>query len=404
MKKKIEDILYLMVYQICNFILPLLILPFLIKVLSYDAYQNLVVSQSYIFIAIAFVTFGFDIKATKELATKNITDKFNYISSIYMIRFVIFLPIVLIYILTVNSNNLLINFFSIVWVFSFFVNCNWYFYAMEDFKYVSVLNLISKIFIMPCIFFFIHSDKDVWYYFLLSAIAAIIPSIILFFKMIRDFHNVEKCTLKISNIRKDFIEVLPIFLSQVGVLLLANITTILLPIWLTSKEFTIFNLSDRIVRIISMLTAPISNAMFPYFSKMSDDKDKMFKIIRKISMLSIFCFSVLYVIYFLVGKYTLSLIFPELYLDIFKLLSFMLIIPLMVFNNNLFGNQIGLNLGGDIKFSKVVMFCGILNVLLICILAPFLSIIGVMISVIFSQLLILIGMYHIAHIKGFRYL
>jgi PST family polysaccharide transporter len=80
-------------------------------------------------------------------------------------------------------------------------------------------------------------------------------------------------------------------------------------------------------------------------------------------------------------------------------LRIILIIPLCVFLNNLFGTQILLNIGKDKLFFRVLLFTALINMLLVFPLTYFYSYIGTSISMLFSEVFLLIMMFYYAKLS-----
>jgi PST family polysaccharide transporter len=80
-------------------------------------------------------------------------------------------------------------------------------------------------------------------------------------------------------------------------------------------------------------------------------------------------------------------------------LRIILIIPLCVFLNNLFGTQILLNTSQDKLFFRVLLFTAMLNIILVFPLTYFFSYIGTSISMVISEIFLLLGMYYYARKK-----
>ena len=64
----------LTILQVANYILPLIILPFLVRVLDLENFGIVMFSQALITFIVIAVDFGFDISGTREISISN-TDK-----------------------------------------------------------------------------------------------------------------------------------------------------------------------------------------------------------------------------------------------------------------------------------------------------------------------------------------
>lgn len=64
----IRNFSYLSLLQVFNLILPLIVYPYLIRVLGKETYGLVVFAQSLVFYLVILVGFGFNISATKEVS------------------------------------------------------------------------------------------------------------------------------------------------------------------------------------------------------------------------------------------------------------------------------------------------------------------------------------------------
>lgn len=92
-KKIIENFSYLSLLQILNMALPLLVFPYLIRVLGKDVYGLVIYAQAIVGYFVVLVNFGFNIIGTKEVSiNRDRKNKLNKIlSSIFIIKGGLFL-------------------------------------------------------------------------------------------------------------------------------------------------------------------------------------------------------------------------------------------------------------------------------------------------------------------------
>ena len=400
-----KNVLHLLIYQVFNFMIPLAMLPFLVSVLSSDAYQGLVINQTMVMISIAFVNYGFDVKGVTRLIEVENAKRALLISTIYAVKTSVFVFISMLYVFLsieiygIGARDIL---FGLVWIASFIPLNVWFYSFKERFDIVSKWTILPKFFLLPFVFLTISNDADTWKYFAIYGAASFITSICLFRKMLLMECGLTLELPKVKNVKYIFVDGFGFFISQLSVMLITNVFTLLLPIWLTSHQFTVFNVADRVVRIISMLTSPFTNALFPVMAKLiRKNKQEAF---RKVSHFIFWSAGVTffgYIAYYFVGELILSFLFPDIYRELYVVILFMLVVPFFIFVNNLFGTQIGINLGKDKFFSKVILFSGIINISLSALVIPDNGVYGAACVVVFSQFILLIGMFSVARSCGY---
>ncbi|MBL0455923.1 oligosaccharide flippase family protein [Aeromonas enteropelogenes] len=400
-----KNVIHLLIYQVFNFIIPLAMLPFLVSVLSSNAYQSLVINQTMVMISIAFVNYGFDVKGVTRLVEVENSKRALLISTIYVVKTCLFVFISMLYIFLsievygIGTRDVL---FGLAWIVSFIPLNVWFYSFKERFDIVSKWTILPKVFLLPFVFLAVSNDSDTWKYFAIYGAASFITNICLFRKMLCIERGLTLVLPKVKNVKEIFVDGFGFFISQLSVMLMTNVFTLLLPIWLTPHQFTVFNVADRAIRIISMLTSPFTNALFPVMAKLiRKNRQEAFRKISHFIFWSVGVTVFGYVAYYFIGELILSLLFPDIYHELYSVILFMLIVPFFIFVNNLLGTQIGINFGKDKDFSKVILLSGIINISLSVLVIPDNGVYGAAFVVIFSQFLLLIGMFSVARSCGY---
>ena len=134
--------------------------------------------------------------------------------------------------------------------------------------------------------------------------------------------------------------------------------------------------------------------MFPYISKnIKTDPLKIIAQIYKVAKIGSWCYLIIILGVFASAEYIVEIMFGELLKDVVIALRIILIVPLLVFLNNLFGTQILLNLGKDKAFFLVLLFTATLNLIFIFPLTYFYGYIGTSISMVFAEAFLFLGMF-----------
>ncbi|EKZ8659981.1 oligosaccharide flippase family protein [Vibrio alginolyticus] len=401
----IKNVIHLLIYQLFNFIIPLAMLPFLVSVLSSNAYQSLVINQTMVMISIAFVNYGFDVKGVTRLVEDASSDRALLISTIYVVKICLFAFISVLYVflaIKVYGIGLADVLFGLTWIASFIPLNIWFYSFKERFDIVSKWTILPKVVLLPFLFLVISNDSDTWKYFAIYGLASLITSIFLFRKMLSIECGLTLVLPKFKGVKDILLDGFGFFISQLSVMLMTNVFTLLLPIWLTPHQFTVFNVADRAVRIISMLTSPFTNALFPVMAKLIRvDKQQAFEKVTSFIFWSTGVAFLGCVAYYFLGELILSLLFPDIHHELYLVIMFMLIVPFFVFLNNLFGTQIGINFGKDKSFSKVILVSGLVNLICSALFIPGNGVYGAVFVVVLSQFILLMGMFFVARSCGY---
>ena len=187
------------------------------------------------------------------------------------------------------------------------------------------------------------------------------------------------------------------FLSQLKITLFSNSNILILGIFAGNIQVGYFASAEKIIRTLASLQTPVVNTMFPYISKhIKTEPARMIGQIYKVAKIGSLCYLLVILAVFVFSEEIIKIMFGSALIDVVIALRIILIVPLMVFLNNLFGTQILLNIGKDRVFFLVLLFTAILNLILVFPLTYFYGYIGTSISMVFAEVFLFIGMFYYA--------
>ncbi|RYJ39870.1 O-antigen transporter [Flavobacterium anhuiense] len=224
--------------QIVNLVSPLLVMPYLIAVCEKEGLGKIGVGFSFALVLIVLVDYGSYINGTKEISINRENSDIirTKIISIYVMKFILilissFIAFLIIYFIPFFRKEQAIFFFSFLYVIGQFLNPTWIFQGLENYKWISFINIISKAIYVACIFIFISKKEDYIYANAYLGIGLIISSLIGLIYLIKKYnlqfyHNVAKdallllkqeFSLTFSQLFLSFYQYLPIMIiSYVG--------------------------------------------------------------------------------------------------------------------------------------------------------------------------------------------
>ena len=180
-KRLAENFLSLSGLQAVNYLLPLITLPYLVRVLGPEKFGLIVFAQSFIEYFIILTDYGFNLSATREISIhRNNKEKVCEIfSSVMTVKFLlgtlsfIILALILIFIPKFR-NDQLIYLFTFGMVLGNILFPVWFFQGMERMKYITILNIIAKGIFTVCIFIFIRKMADYPYVPLINSMGFLV--------------------------------------------------------------------------------------------------------------------------------------------------------------------------------------------------------------------------------------
>lgn len=268
-KVVIQNFSYLSILQVFSLLLPLLSYPYLIRVVGAELYGEVILAQAVISYFVILINFGFNTSATRDISINrdNKMKLSEIISSILFVKFLLWLFslcvlfILFFFIESLNENRLL-------YLFSFGVTLNellfpiWYFQGIEKMRYITIINVVSKIIFTILIFILIKSSNDYIYIPLLNTFGIIISCLFaLYIVFIK--HKIRLVRVSLVQISEQVRESIAFFFSDSLRVIWEQTTVILIASILNTASVAYYNLGIKIVDLVCSIFYNFSNAIFP---------------------------------------------------------------------------------------------------------------------------------------------
>lgn len=363
----IENFFSLSILNGLNILLPLVTLPYLVRILGPEKYGTV----SFVLVIIQYITlisnYGFTYSATKLISqNRNDLNKVSiYFSSIVYIKFIIsfcisiILLICVIYVPKLHKEYIL-YLMSAGIIFGDVLNPTWLFQGMEKMKYLTIANFISKGTFTILTFFVITQVSDYPYVCLLTSIGYLLSGI---FSTSLAFYTFK---IKFVAPRKDdylfqLKEGWYIFISTLGMNLYRNTNIFILGIFTKDSTVGLYSAAEKLVRAFQTPITPLSEALYPHISNRFHKNDKVdnVKVLFKLGRYYFIALGILSLSVFFLSDYITPIVlgnkFTETSINV-KIMSFIILFGGL---NYLFG-IIGLvNLNKKKEFAFAVLVAGI---------------------------------------------
>ena len=167
----------------------------------------------------------------------------------------------------------------------------WFFQGMEKMKYITYLNILSKVIFTIAIFVFVQEQSDFYLVPLLTSIVAGIWSLYL----IKKEFSISFQLQTHLTIKKYFIDGWDVFVSRIFVSLYTTINIFLLGLFTNNTVVGYYAIAEKIVNAVGGLFTPANQTIYPYMAKMyKTQKEKFFSFTKQVSLsVGIFLFSIL---------------------------------------------------------------------------------------------------------------
>ena len=371
MKKILENLFSLSFLQIANYVIPLITLPYLVRVLGPEKFGLTAFAQAFILYFIFFVDFGFNFSATKEISIhrQDAGRVSEIFSSIFLIKFLLLLLsffVFLIIISTVSTFKIELSFYllNFLTVIGWIIFPQWYFQGIEKMKFIALVNFLAKFIFTMAIFIFIKEDSDYIKIPILNFIGLLISGIISLFIVFK-YYPVKLKFPQFKIIKEQFNLGLQIFISNVGINLYTTSNSVMIGLLTNNVIVGYYIAAEKIFKAFQYLSIPINQAIFPHFSQLIIvNRERAIQLFNKFFWISLLLTSLVsllmilaspWVKIFLGNEFTPSVV-------IFIILSIGLIPSL---GNYTLGIQGLVNFGYEKTFAFVVFVTGVIHIILL---------------------------------------
>ena len=389
----VKNYLALLFIQGANFILQLIILPYLVRVLGSEKYGLVMIAQSVALFLTIIVDFGFNISATKEVAyLKNDKEKLSqfYWNIVFVkliliiITFIILLG--MIFFIDKFKLNPLVYLFSFGLVLGQAIFPTWFFQGIEKMQVITFVTVGAKLFFTLSLFFVVFSPDDYLYVPIFNGLGFVISGLFGFIFSLQYVKFISPKLLQIKDIIKNSSS---LFFSNLAVSFYTSSNVIILGFFAGDSIAGIYSSMEKLILAIKSIYTPVYQAIFPNLSTKPNEKIRIFidKIRIPIGILG----AVISTIIFFESKTILNFAFNDALITSYSIVfQFLGLISLFSSLNMLYVTLYFPSINKYKIRMKILISGGFFNLIVALVFVQFFTIYGVAFSAITTELFILI--------------
>ena len=398
-KLLLKNMSMMAILQMANIFFPLLITPYLLRVLGVSQFGVYAIAQAMAAYALLVVEYGFNLSAVREIACSGGGKK--EVSAIFWNVF--FSKTVLAFLGTLVMLGIPFvstDFFSMRSVIYAGIPLVWgtvlfpqfFFQGVERMGFITVSMLLARALNFFMIIALVRSANDVvMANFLMSmvTVAAGLLSVI----FIRKNGLVGKPDFSDISVLRTLRNGWHLFLSQISVSFFTLINPIVLGHYAGRESVGYFTAADKIRNAVQSLLAPISNAVYPRVNALlSSDRDKAKKLIVVTLVGQTLMMAFISVMLYLFREDALRFFAGKEYSSAENVLAWVCWVPLMSAVSYVLGIYVMIPMGMQRQFSGVLVLAAFIHVGVLFILVPYGKEVGVAQSVVITEAAILFMM------------
>ncbi|MDP5076776.1 MAG: oligosaccharide flippase family protein [Nonlabens sp.] len=263
----------LVVLQGLNYLLPLLIIPFLERKLGLEMFGLVMFAQAMMVFCTLVVDFGFNMTATREVAL--LKEKNADYSAIYFQVFWARLALLVLMFLILTFITFSFEKFSQHWqlyLLSYGVVVGqaifpvWFFQGIEKMRFITIINVLAKVIFTVLLFIFISAPSDYLNVPLFNSIGFIVAGTVSFFLSLK-YVSWQRPSYKSGKVF--YKESLLMFVSNISSSLYTALNAFLLGIFGGDVLVGIYSSFEKLILAAKNMFVPIYQSIFPYMARKS---------------------------------------------------------------------------------------------------------------------------------------
>lgn len=264
----LRNAFYLFLVQGTNYLSPLIILGYLLKTLTEHGFGVYAFTLSIVLYLQTIFDYGFLLTGSRDIAQnrsnkKKVSQIFWSISlAKFLISFIFLIFLSIAYSISFFDQDFNLIFFAFLLAFFNSFIPIWYFHGTENFRFIAIFNGVGKI--LGCIFviYFVKSDKDIAFIFLVQVLPSFIVSLIAYYFIFK-LGEIDKCKIKWVDIVDQYKNGWHIFTATLSSAILSNGGVFWLGLQTSPVILGSYAAIESIIKAIVTVFQPINRAIYP---------------------------------------------------------------------------------------------------------------------------------------------
>lgn len=356
-----------------EFLIGLVLLPYLVRVLGVDRFGALVFMQGVVRYGTVLVEYGFNLTGPRNVAQASSREETARVfSNIITCKLLIFLFITVLAAVAVTVAGSMGAAFdaklfwaSYLLVMGYAVFPIWFFQGIQQMHYITIFNVGAQAIALVLILLFVRGPDD----YILAALflscalpAAGVCSLVLLLKKFRYIFVLPSW----RGIRNAFADGFYVFTSTVAINIYTTTNTVALGILTNDTVVGYFGSASRLIDCVKGLMYAFNQAVYPYVStKLAEGRDAACRFIRKFLFAYAGAAFACGCVILAGGHLIVRIFFGQGYDESAYLLRLMAFLPAIIAVSNVYGIQVMLNFGLQGAFNRIICSGAVLDLILV---------------------------------------
>lgn len=271
--KVIKNYLYNLSYQILTIILPIITVPYVTRIFTSEALGNYVFYNSIVSYFSLFAMLGIGVYGTKQIAAaSDVSSTFWNIYAIQLIASILSIFVYIIVVFSIPQMEGIVPLIVGITLFANMMDISWLFSGKEDFKKITIRNVVIRVIGVISIFTFIKSSDDLYLYVFLIVIFDFLGQFVMWVPA-KKF--IKRPSFNTRIMKKNLHPIVLLFLPQVAISLYVVLDRTLLGLLGSYSDVGIYEQGQKLVSILLKVVSSLGVVMLPRVANLlSERRDK----------------------------------------------------------------------------------------------------------------------------------
>lgn len=396
LKKNVISLTFL---QIGNYLAPLIVLPYLTRVLGVDGFGQIGFATAFTMYFVLFVEWGFNLSATRDVSIKR-ADK-SARSAVFWETTAarLFLTIISVSVLIFLMNVVpklgeqsVLLWFGMLQVMASSLSSAFYYQGVEKMGAMSLINMGIRLCSIPLIIIGVTQPSEVVLAFGIQTGCFFVASLVNLLLLLRS-NEISWMVPSLGGTKKAISNGLPLFLSSAGISLYTNSNAVILGFVASEAAVGYFVAGFTLVKAVVGLSGPFAQAVFPRIAYViGGEGEPTGQYIKKMVWLQGYLGLVLTVSILICLPWGVTWLYGEGFRETVQVVALLSLLPLIICLASALGMQTLVPLGKSRWFACVLLLSGLLNCIMVLIFGHEWGAQGAAVSILVAECVIMIGM------------
>ncbi|WP_352421131.1 flippase [Proteiniphilum sp.] len=375
---------YLSLLQVAGYIFPLITIPYLARVIGVDSFGKIAFASAVVVWFQTVADWGFNFTATRDVAKnrdnrEKVSEIFSNVlwARMFLMLISFALLMITIYIIPTFQENKTILLISFLLIPGHILYPDWFFQAVERMKYITILNLLSKLLFTVLIFVFIKEKSDFILQPLFNTLGFLVSGIIAMYVILFRW-KIKIIKPNISTVLRTIKGSTDVFINNIVPNLYNSFSVMLLGFYGGAVSNGIFDAGSKFVGIAQQFIGVIARAFFPFLSRRLDKHNIYVQINIYVSL-------ILTLILFLLAPWLIKAFFTEEFYPGITVLRIMSFSVFFISIRNAYGTHYMILKGYEKDLRNLIFYGSFVGFILSFPLIYNFSFIGAAINIVIAQ-------------------